>query len=58
MYTKKMLCNAFFTAALQDNLRSYRVNSSRMTPYLSDYYLDKTNKDNHGPHSAHIQRFN
>ena len=34
MYTKKMMCNAFFAAALQDNLRSYRVNSSRMTPYL------------------------
>ena len=29
MYTKKMLCNAFFAVALQDNLRSCRVNISR-----------------------------
>ena len=31
MYTRKMLCNAFFAVALQDNLRSYGVNSSHMT---------------------------
>ena len=31
MYTRKMLCNAFFAVALQDNLRSCGVNSSHMT---------------------------
>ena len=31
MYTRKMLCNAFFAVTLQDNLRSCGVNTSHMT---------------------------
>ena len=46
MYTRKMLCNAFFAVALQDNLRSCGVNSSHMTTidHIRHILKDSINK--------------